>query len=108
MSNYTPVVRVDRHGRDVRLDTWGMEYVRDEDGFAFYVTPCCDASAKGTEWGIVCRSCYEDVDPSLGGVPEPYDVDMTDGERARLIEWKAFERAIVRRSLGLPAEEDQS
>lgn len=30
------------------------------------LTPCCNASATGTEWGTACRACYEDVDDSFG------------------------------------------
>lgn len=42
---------------------------RDEDGSAFYVTECCAASAKGSMGAVVCRKCYRDIDPSLGGIP---------------------------------------
>lgn len=30
------------------------------------VTDCCQATAKGTEWGICCRGCYEEVDSAYG------------------------------------------
>jgi hypothetical protein len=40
-----------------------------EDGFRFYLTPCCGASAKGMEDYIGCRACYREVDSALGGIP---------------------------------------
>lgn len=42
------------------------------DGFRFYLTPCCNASAKGSAnspTGVCCRACYEDIDAVFGGVP---------------------------------------
>jgi hypothetical protein len=36
------------------------------DGIAYPLTPCCGASAKGGEYGIICRACYHDIDPALG------------------------------------------
>ena len=35
-------------------------------GLIYPLTPCCDASATGTEWGTACRSCYEEIDSSFG------------------------------------------
>lgn len=32
-----------------------------EFGMLFYVTDCCAASAKGGEFGIVCRKCYQPI-----------------------------------------------
>jgi hypothetical protein len=37
-----------------------------EGKFAYPLTPCCGASAKGGEYGIVCRKCYADIDPMYG------------------------------------------
>lgn len=37
--------------------------------FRYYLTDCCGASAKGMEWGIGCRACYDEIDPALGGTP---------------------------------------
>lgn len=31
------------------------------------LTKCCQATAKGCEFGIGCRSCYAECEPSLGG-----------------------------------------
>lgn len=43
-------------------------YVVVESGsMKFGLTPCCFTSATGTEDGIACRSCYTEVDWSLGG-----------------------------------------
>lgn len=36
-------------------------------GVIYPLTPCCQASAKGTEGGICCRKCYQLV---------PYDFGM--------------------------------
>lgn len=34
----------------------------------FYaLTPCCAATATGTDSGIACRSCYRDLDFEYGG-----------------------------------------
>ena len=35
-------------------------------GIAYYLTPCCDATGKGSDGGTVCRSCYRYVDSLLG------------------------------------------
>jgi hypothetical protein len=58
---------------------------RDAEGYLVYlnrdaldvrVSECCRASAKGAEWGIVCRRCYGDVDEAIGGQPvPPYTLD---------------------------------
>lgn len=37
------------------------------------LTPCCCAAATGTEWGICCKGCYEDVDPMFGSCWEVGD-----------------------------------
>lgn len=39
------------------------------DGMAYYLTPCCGASGKGSAGsytGVVCRACYVDVDLDYG------------------------------------------
>ena len=33
---------------------------------AYPLTPCCGASGKGGGDGVICRSCYRDVDPMFG------------------------------------------
>lgn len=40
-------------------------------GLVYPLTPCCEASATGTEDGIACRSCYEEVSPSFGACWSP-------------------------------------
>ncbi len=35
-------------------------------GLVYPLTPCCEASATGTEYGIACRSCYEEIDSAFG------------------------------------------
>lgn len=64
---------LDRHGRKVRRDRDGLRYVTTPDSGTFYITECCDASAKGSDDGIVCRSCSDEVDSRLGGTPEPLE-----------------------------------
>ena len=54
--------------RVVGADSVGSIAVNN-DGDAFYVTPCCGASSKGMEDYTGCRKCYEEVDPELGGIP---------------------------------------
>jgi hypothetical protein len=101
--------RTDAYGREVRRDRYGLEYVKDDDGFAFYLTPCCDAATNGSiATGVpatVCRACYNEVDPLLGGVPEPLEEDMTEEETRKLEEWKAWEREMVARALREMKEE---
>ena len=38
-------------------------------GFHYYLTPCCLASAKGGQTGVICRSCHQPVDEALDGWP---------------------------------------
>lgn len=38
-----------------------------ESGIAYPLTTCCGATGKGGGHGVICRSCYEDVDYSFGG-----------------------------------------
>jgi hypothetical protein len=58
----------DRYNRVVERDDQGLRFVV-LDGFAFYITDCCDASAKGSMGEVVCRACYREIDPALGGLP---------------------------------------
>lgn len=45
--------------------------VAEADGFRYYLTDCCGASAKGCGDGVTaCRACYEEIDDALGGCPE--------------------------------------
>lgn len=43
--------------------------VAESEGWWYYITECCGASAKGSD-GIVCRACYYLIDERLGGCPE--------------------------------------
>lgn len=54
-------------GREAGTGYLVMEDPADET--RWYVTECCLASAKGSMGGVVCRACYAEVDPGLGGVP---------------------------------------
>lgn len=44
--------------------------VAESEGMRYYLTECCGASAKGMEGYIGCRSCYAEIDPQLGDVPD--------------------------------------
>ena len=35
-------------------------------GLAYPLTPCCQASGKGADVGVVCRNCYQPVDAMYG------------------------------------------
>lgn len=48
------------------------------DGTTCYVTDCCHASAKGSMGTVVCRACYQEIDPGIGGIP-PQDPVVTEG-----------------------------
>lgn len=50
-----------QYGDNVILgnDDEGMDYAHNvEEGMWWRITPCCGASDKGVEDGVVCRSCY--------------------------------------------------
>jgi len=59
-----PTVRV--LGRTAR--TGMLVATDDEMPFYWFLTDCCRASAKGVEWGVACRACYGEIDPSFGGL----------------------------------------
>lgn len=54
------------------VDAMGLLVVGDSDvpGLLYSLTDCCFASAKGSMGAIVCRGCYEEIDPLLGGPAE--------------------------------------
>ena len=37
-------------------------------------TGCCGAFAKGSDGGIACRVCYQEIDPRLGGELSERDI----------------------------------
>lgn len=65
----------------VGLSEEGYVVVADH-GIQYGLTPCCHASAKGDAVGIVCRSCYHEVDPFLGGPMEVAIPVTTIGDSA--------------------------
>lgn len=86
--------------REVGIDMLtGFTVAVNNEGDAFYVTPCCGASAKGCDGYTGCRSCYTEVDSGLGGIPS------TDWyaphRRAQVDDTKDFLRGLMLRSLGL-------
>jgi hypothetical protein len=38
------------------------------------LTGCCGATATGSDGGVACRVCYEEVNPSLGASMYPEDI----------------------------------
>lgn len=40
-------------------------------GLVYPLTPCCEASATGTDYGTACRSCYEEVSSMFGACWTP-------------------------------------
>lgn len=57
---------VHEHG----VDADGWPYAREGDSY-YRLTLCCRAYPKGTDAGIVCRSCYADIDPETMFDPRP-------------------------------------
>jgi hypothetical protein len=80
-------------------EEFGYDVAVNNEGDAFYVTPCCGASSKGMEDYTGCRRCYQEVDPGLGGIP------TTDWyaphRRAQVDDTKNFLRDVMLRSLGI-------
>lgn len=88
---------LDKYVARVVGEDWAGEIAVNNEGNAFYVTPCCGASAKGCDGYIGCRACYEEIDPALGGIP---DVEwFAPSERARIVKFNEWERSMVKRSL---------
>lgn len=50
----------------------GVKFVRCH-GVIYPLTPCCNASAKGSASGVVCRACYEVL-------PEGWGAGWTESE----------------------------
>lgn len=44
----------------------GYIAVNTEIGIAYPLTTCCQATGKGAGYGVVCRSCYAEVDWAFG------------------------------------------
>jgi hypothetical protein len=47
----------------------GTGLIAESEGFRYYLTDCCLASAKGSMGAVVCRCCYREIDDALGGIP---------------------------------------
>lgn len=82
-------VPIDRFGREVKIDSEGYRYVI-EDDFEFRITPCCDASAKGSMGAIVCRNCYEEIDPNIGNTPKGQETPAHDTPEQRRAAREAY------------------
>ncbi|BDB63254.1 hypothetical protein [Rhodococcus sp. RDE2] len=72
-------------------------------GVAYHLTPCCDASAKGSLGSIVCRSCYQEVCPMYGmGWALTDDKDWARFRAYMLAEYPASAQSLdERRALAL-------
>lgn len=57
-----------------------VEFVQDETGLVYPLTPCCGATAKGMDEYVGCRNCYHEVDSILGMC---WTADEWAAERAR-------------------------
>lgn len=64
----------------VGLDEEGGLIARDVSNYGdkthvayYYLTPCCQATATGTEYGIACRGCYEEG-------YEKYGMEVTEAD----------------------------
>lgn len=68
-------------GRDV------VGVIAESEGFRYYITECCAASATGTDDGTACRNCYSEVSDALGDVPSQPTKVFGDGIRWEV--WKA-------------------
>jgi len=56
---------------ELHVDRLGLGFVYGELG-PEYVSPCCNAVVSVFRDGVVyCSSCWETVDPLLGGIPVP-------------------------------------
>jgi hypothetical protein len=80
IANETPVTVALANGDTVKVVQGGVDRFRgiDQHGnkvfaldvdsdYTYPVTPCCDATGKGTARGIVCRACWDEVDSYFGG-----------------------------------------
>ena len=65
------------------FEVWGEEdiAVYFSYGVIYPVTDCCKATAKGTDGGICCRSCYNEVDSlfGMGWTQEEFAEDIAKG-----------------------------
>lgn len=44
----------------------GFSHLALSDGIVYRLTPCCEASSKGSGDGVVCRACYQPLDTKYG------------------------------------------
>lgn len=72
---------------------------RDADGYIVHradhmdyrLTECCHASAKGSMGAIVCRNCYTEIDPAIGGEPAaPYIGEGGGVVATKVLGWDAL------------------
>jgi hypothetical protein len=69
-NRYTIPERIADEFRGVTADGYNVISIGVQDDSSddlMGLTPCCNASATGTEYGIACRSCHSECDPMLGG-----------------------------------------
>jgi len=55
------------------------------------LTDCCEASAKGSCGGTVCRKCYRGIDPPIGGEPAaPYRDEADNITTTKVEGWETY------------------
>lgn len=71
-------------------------YDRRGEAIAFYpLTPCCAATGKGGEHGIVCRRCYRDVGHEYGGFWYADEHEMRCGGFNIASTWDLYTTALL-------------
>lgn len=68
MTNETPTAECP-HGVAIACDY----------GIIYPLTPCCRASGKGGEWGVMCRACYAPLPIMFGDCATVEDIAPVPG-----------------------------
>lgn len=72
----TTLLPVTTHSHGTKTLVAGGVTIAFNEHMAWLLTECCQASAKGSEFGIVCRSCYGEVDPGFGDAAAIDEADL--------------------------------
>lgn len=59
---------------EVRNTDVGTIQVAEANGFKYFITSCCHASAKGSGEAVVCRNCYQEVSWVFGDSVDGYKI----------------------------------
>jgi hypothetical protein len=52
--------------RTLALDPVTDGFIATDGSLVYFLTRCCKASAKGGQYGTICRACYSPIDERLG------------------------------------------